>query len=255
MDVLVKESEAQIPEKPLLRYNQRENLQREVEEIADQVNPANPFKHRAGPDVTNAMSRMRGLKKQLEVYSPPSVDGRIKDKIAARAKQLQEEITQGMPTQEEMRKNPAGMVDRHMKWEKKNKKKILEWKNTQILLEPDSSDKDLANFERFRPEGQMDRFRGDAQINGHMSYGNIPEWVWERIFDKTPNSALEQVKKVEAEVKANEAKEDKRKQPRTEEQKQALRDRLALARAKKDAAKSGDPVSPQEGESVPFEGA
>ena len=43
--------------------------------------------------------------------------------------------------------------------------------------------------------------------------------------------------------------------PRTEEQKQALRDRLALARAKKDAAKSGDPVSPQEGESVPFEGA
>jgi hypothetical protein len=146
-----------------------------------------------------------------------------------------------------------------MKWERANKRRILEWKNIQILKEPDTAYKYLENFERLRPQGEMDRFRGDAQINGHMSYGNIPEWVWERIFEKVPNSALEQVKKVEAELKSEQVqpkvdKVDKRTLPRSEEQKRALVERLASARAaKKD--KAIDPVSPQEGESVPFEGA
>ena len=267
MDVLVKDNEVQVPEKPILRFHQREELQQEIQEIDDGLNPANPFKVRTTNDVAEASSRMRRLKKQLAEYSPPEVKGQTKDKLAQRAKDLEEKILAGMPTHEEMRKNPAGMVGRHMRWEKANKKKILEWKNIQQLLEPDSNDPDLSNFERLRPSGEVDRFRGDAQINGLMSFGNIPQELWQMAFgNKGPNSALEQVKKVEAEqVAAFEGVElaadgstqkiDKRKQPRTEEQKQALRDRLALARAKKDAAKSGDPVSPQEGESVPFEGA
>jgi hypothetical protein len=159
-----------------------------------------------------------------------------------------------MPTHEEMRKNPAGMVGKHMRWEKTHKKAILEWKNAQQMLEPDSNDPDLSNFERLRPSGEMDRFRGDAQINGLMSFGNIPQEFWDMVFKNKPNSALEQVKKVEAEqVIQTEEKIDKRKQPRTEEQKRALVERLASARAAKAQAK--DPVSPQEGESVPFEGA
>lgn len=258
MDILVKDNEVQVPEKPLLRYRQREEIKAEVDQIDEALNPNNPYSHlrKSSVDVAEAAARGRRLKKQLVDYSPPSsLPGAAKDKLYKQSKELEEKILQGMPSHEEMRKNPAGMVDRHMKWEAENKKNILKWKNLQILLEPDSSAKDLANFERLRPQGEMDRFRGDAQINGHMTYGNIPEWVWAEIFKNKPNSALEQVKKVEAEVAQPAAKVDKRTLPKTEEQKQALRDRLALARAKQSAAKSGDPVSPQEGESVPFEGA
>jgi hypothetical protein len=251
-NVVVKEDEVTIPKEPLLRYNQREELKAEVESLDLALHPMNPFRHKNSIDAQAASSRARILKKQLTENSPKELPGGAKDKIAKRCKEIEEKIVNGMPTQEEMRKNPAGMVDRWIKWEKAFKKEVLEWKNGQIMLEPDSSDKDLANFERLRPEGQMDRFRGDAQINGHMSYGNIPEWVWERIFQSTPNSALEQVKKVEAEIKETE-KIDKRTLPRTEEQKRILTERLASARA----AKGGmnDPVSPSEGESVPFEGA
>lgn len=259
MEVLVKDHEVKVPEKPILRYHQREELQQEIQDIDNALNPQNPFKMRTGTDVAEASSRMRRLKKQLVDYSPTEVDGRVKDKLAARAKAIEEEVLNGMPTQEEMRKNPAGMVGRHMRWEKKFKRKILEWKNIQQMLEPDSNDPDLSNFERLRPSGEMDRFRGDAQINGLMSYGNIPQEFWDLVFKGAkPNSALEQVKKVETEAQAQpdaSEKIDKRKLPRTEEQKQALRDRLALARAKKETAQPGDPVSPPEGESVPFEGA
>lgn len=251
MDVLVKDStDVQVPSKPLLRYHQREELKAEIEDLNASLHPDNPFKHRSGPDVAEARSRARRLQKQLQEYSPPELTGAAKDKLAKRSKELEDRILSGMPTHEEMRKNPAGMVGRHMRHSAGTKKDILEWKNIQIMLDPTSNDPDLSNFERLRSQGQMDQFRTDAQITGHMSYGSIPEWVWERIFDKTPNSALEQVKKVESEQKV-----DKRTLPRTEEQKRILAERLALARQTM-KAKDDEPVSPPiEGESVPFTGA
>lgn len=260
MDVLVKDSEIHVPEKPLLRYHQREELRAEIADIDSSLNPQNPFRHRNSIDSAEAASRARRLQKSLDTYSPPEkLDGRVKDKLAERAKKLEEQILPGMPTQEEMRKNPAGMVGRHMRWEKGNKKKILEWKNIQQMLEPDSNDPDLSNFERLRPSGELDVFRSNAQISGHMSYGNIPQFMWDQVFKGAqPNSALNQVKQhevVEQKVEpvVSTEKIDKRKLPKTEEQKRILAERLAAGRAKK-AAKA-DPVEPAEGESVPFEGA
>ena len=253
MEVLVKDNEVVIPKEPLLRHHQREEMKEEIAHIDNSLHPSNQFRIKNTSDSAAAASRGRGLKKQLDQYSPPSdLPGSVKDKIAKRAKQLEEKILVGMPTQEEMRKNPAGMVDRHIKWEKENKAHILEWKNAQILLQPDSSDQDLANFERLRPAGEMDQFRAGAQITGHMGYYNVPQELWDMVFKgKGPDSALAQVQRVEAEH--TEAKVDKRTLPRTEEQKRELVARLASARANQ--AKAKDPVSPQEGESVPFEGA
>jgi len=212
MDVIVKEpAEVKIPKNPLLRHHQREELQQEVSDIDNSLNPQNPFKMRGGADVADAHQRMRRLKKQLADYSPPEVSGAVKDKLMKRSKELEDTITAGMPTAEEMRKNPAGMVGRHMKWEAKNKKSIMEWKNIQQMLEPDSNDPDLSNFERLRPSGEMDRFRGDAQINGLMSYGNIPREQWDAVFKGAgPNSALEQVKKVGSEQPQQRAEEQTR---------------------------------------------
>lgn len=251
--VIVKGSEVSVPETPLLRYHQREDLKHEIDGINDSLNPHNKSSYLRydSQDAGDAVGRARRLQKQLDTYSPQETDGATRDKLAKRAAVLEEQISVGMPTAEEMRKNPAGMVGRHMRWEKANKKKILEWKNIQIALDPTSNDPDLANFERLRPSGELDRFRSNAQISGHMTYGNIPQTNWDRVFPIAPESPLVQAKKREA----SEVKVDKRKRQRTEEEKKALRAALATARARKAAKQSGEPLSPQEGESVPFEGA
>lgn len=247
MDVLVKENEVKVPEKPILRYHQREELKAEVEEIDNALSPENPFRHKSRTDVTEVFNRGKRLKKQLQDFSPPEVSGSVKDKLVKEARAIEERILPGMPTHEEMRKNPAGMVGRHMRWEKANKKAILRWKNLQQMIEPDSNDPDLSNFERLRPSGEMDMFRANAQINGYMSYGRVPQENWDQVFPSKPNSALEQVKKVEAERKGRQW---------TEEQKEAARERMAKARAAIGKPKENDsPSQVEEGESVKHEGA
>lgn len=149
-------------------------------------------------------TRIRNLKQQYEQQAPrPITDGATKDALAKEASSLLSDITSGMLSQEEMRKNPAGSVDKHLRWERANKSKIIRWKKIQCMLNADHStpgtwDRDAANLERFRPVGAMDRFRGDAQISGKMSYGAVPAEHWEAAFGSVnpPNSALEQAKRV-----------------------------------------------------------
>lgn len=191
--------EVVIPEKQLLRYHQREELKQELDTINEAINPSNPWKLQSQADITDVKSRYRRLTKQLNDQTPVELSGAQKDALRKELTALEEKILPGMPTKEEMRKNPAGMVGRHMRWEKANKKDILKWKNGMQMLEPDNSDPDVSNFERLRPEGAFDRLRTDAQIQGHMSYGHIPQENWDKAFEgKGPeNTALKQVKKVE----------------------------------------------------------
>lgn len=147
-------------------------------------------------------ARLNTLKKQFETQAPREVDGETKDALHAESKRLLDDILPGMLSQEEMRKNPAGSVDKHIRWERANKQKILRWKKIQLMLNADSSkphtwDRDAANLERYRPVGAQDRFRGDAQISGVMSYGNVDQARWEAAFgDKGPDSALKQAQRV-----------------------------------------------------------
>lgn len=149
-------------------------------------------------------TRIRTLKQQFEQQAPRQVvDGKVKDAMAKEAQGLLDQILPGMLSQEEMRKNPAGSVDKHLRWERANKPKIIRWKKLQCMLNADGSnagtwDRDAANLERFRPQGVQDRFRTDAQISGKMSYGSVPEEKWEGVFGTVnpPNSALEQAKRV-----------------------------------------------------------
>lgn len=75
--------------------------------------------------------------------------------MVKRSKELLDDILCGMCSQEEMRFNPntgglgVGAVGKHMKWERRNKQKILEWKNLQLRLHP--GEQDAANLERHRP--------------------------------------------------------------------------------------------------------
>lgn len=153
-------------------------------------------------------TRIRTLKQQFEQQAPREIsDGKVKDALAKEGETLLEQITTGMLSQEEMRKNPAGSVDKHLRWERANKAKILRWKKIQCMLNADGSnpgtwDRDAANLERHRPAGAQDRFRTDAQISGKMSYGRVPEENWSGVFGSVnpPNSALEQAKRVSQEA-------------------------------------------------------
>lgn len=153
-------------------------------------------------------SRIRTLEQQYEQQAPrPVSDGRVKDAMAKEAQSLLEQITPGMLSQEEMRKNPPGSVDKHLRWERANKSKIVRWKKLQCMLNADQSDagswdRDAANLERYRPQGAQDRFRADAQISGKMTYGGVPEEKWEGVFGSVnpPTSALAQAKRVAEET-------------------------------------------------------
>jgi hypothetical protein len=210
----------------LLKHHQIEELQAEKEGLQEAVSPSNPYKKNiAQPKLMH--SRLKQIETTLEKYAPEELPGHEKDVLAKRELELREKWTQGMPTEEEMRKNPAGMVDRHRKWEKVNKSAILEWKNVRRQLEAGSDDPDLSNIERYRPTGHMDRMRTDAQIPGMMTYHKIPEEVWDMAFEgkKPENTALAQVERVHEEKRGR--------REWTEEQKADARNRLAAARAKK----------------------
>jgi hypothetical protein len=191
--VIVPSNEVEVPKKQLMRMHQREDLRAEIDGMREMLPQL-----KSAQDRGSVAQRAKRLEASLQEQSPdPNLPGSAKDKLDKERKALEAEFTQGMLSQEEMRKNPAGSVGHHMKWEKANKKNILRWKNINLMLEPDSNDPDLANIERLRPVGASDRVRLDAQIPGKMSYLNIPQENWDEAFEgKGPqNTALQQAQR------------------------------------------------------------
>lgn len=187
----------------LLRYHQREQLQNDISQAESMLPSAKPT------EKGEILAGIKRNKKQLDIHSPSPLTAKEKDTLNALEKKLRTRITTNMPTQEVMRKNPAGAVDWHTKWEKSNKPLIRMWKNAVIQLNPDNSDRDLSNIERYRPSGVQDRFRSDAQIPGVISYGNVADENWP--LDPPQNTALAQAQKHydegEAETDVNKALE------------------------------------------------
>jgi hypothetical protein len=239
----------------LLRFHQREQLQGEIKQAESMLAQAKPDERGT---INASITR---TKRQLESQSPGALTGKEKDTLYALEKKLRTRITTNMPSEEVMRKNPAGAVDWHQKWEKINKPLIRMWKNATIQLNPDSQDRDLSNIERFRPSGQTDRMRTDAQIPGLMSYGNVPDENWP--FDPPQTTAAVQASKHYdeslAENDVNQALEDLDKVEDEEgvpgcsaEQRAILSERLAKGREVKrkkreeelqlQAALAGEPV-------------
>jgi hypothetical protein len=233
----------------LLRYSQRQQLKNEIAQAEQSLTQAK------AEDAGGIRSSRNKTQKQLDEGSPVALTGKEKDTLYALEKKLADRIKQNMPTEESMRKNSVGTVDHHIKWEKANKPLIRMWKNVRIQLNQDSDDRDLANVERLRPAGQMDRMRTDAQIPGKMTFTSVPEENWP--FEKPTNTALEQAKQrdyreqdAEAYVEAGIAELDEKELNEVEadlpsectpEQKVILVNRLAHARQvlkeKREAAK------------------
>lgn len=144
--------------KPLLRPDQVQSAKDEIASLEAKL--SNPLIE----DKAMVRRQLNNARRLTELQTPrPPQDSAEEGRMVARSRQLIGEILQGMPSQEEMRKAPPGAVDKHMRWEKANKPKILEWKNLQLRLKP--GERDAANLERHRPTGSTLNMDG-AQIQG-----------------------------------------------------------------------------------------
>ena|SRR3990167_9384271 len=123
------------------------------------------------------------LQRDLAENAPPKeITGEARDELVKHERELAEQIREGMLSVETMRRNPPGAVGEHIKWERKNKEKILAWKNIRRLNNPDDDDEDLANVEMLRPSvagsGMASTFMADAQIPGHFAQTSLAKENW-----------------------------------------------------------------------------
>ncbi|KPK68181.1 hypothetical protein AMJ82_08955 [candidate division TA06 bacterium SM23_40] len=129
-----------------LGYQQRQDLEGDKEYFENQLK--NPLVQ----DKPTVRRNLQRIERDLETQSPPILSGPDLDKVVTREKELREEIVPNMLSQEEMRKAPAGSIGREMAFQKKYKRKIIEWKNCRRTIYRESDDPDVANLECFRPE-------------------------------------------------------------------------------------------------------
>jgi hypothetical protein len=153
------------PTTPLMRPDQLQRAREEIKGLEDKLrNPLIQDKGQVQKQLVNA-------KRLTEMQTPrPPEDSAEEGRMVNRSNELLGKILEGMPSQEEMRKAPPGAVDKHLRWERKNKTSILEWKNLQLRLRPGEGE--AANLERHRPTTSslnMD----SAQIQGKQFY--MPE--------------------------------------------------------------------------------
>lgn len=155
--------------------------------------------------------RKRQIEKDLVMGTPPELTGATRDALAAREKTLEATIRAGMLTTEEMRRNPAGAVDRHRKWERLNKPAILEWKNIRRALNPDSDEKDLSNVEVLRPSmlsyglNATSTFMGNAQIPGKFAMTPLAKDNWP-LGEPKVDTPLKQAERNERKVSSQEVR-------------------------------------------------
>jgi hypothetical protein len=95
--------------------------------------------------------QLRRMQTQLETQAPKPYKAEEIDRAVRREAELRVGWQNGMLSQEEMRKSPAGAPDAHRNWEKRNKAKIFEWQNIMRRLHVGTDDTEVASIERFRP--------------------------------------------------------------------------------------------------------
>jgi len=165
--------------KNLLRPNQVKEAQGELASIKEMLN--------APPHIGNQISDRRGmgqrgkrLEKQLDEFSPRAYKSEEKDAAVARFNQLAQDLRVGMPSSEEMRRNPPGAVQKNLAWEKRNKENIKEYKHRGLRLlaggdEPNSTYGDaITNVELLRPlNNSEDLSMQGAQIPRGTDYHGL----------------------------------------------------------------------------------
>lgn len=133
-------------------------------------------------DVGAARQQLRGVTRKLDEKTPRALKGPALDDMVKLEASLREKITAGMPTQAEMRRNPAGAVTKHRQWEQRVKKDVWRWKDARLVLHASGAvdgglrdATEVANLERYRPAGGAGELNMDnAQIPGKVIFLPAP---------------------------------------------------------------------------------
>jgi len=130
--------------------NQVERMKEDYQGTVDKDGFA--VKPERDPELAQQIAYMENF---LALHAPKQFRAIEKDKLAARKKELETIITDNMPTRNEMWKVPgkdgyrADMaLDKHIKWEAKNRFAIQEWQDIARALEPENPN--AANIETIR---------------------------------------------------------------------------------------------------------
>jgi hypothetical protein len=164
---------------PYLKQSQIEEMSSEKDRLASTLR-APPHLRNAIQDASTMMATLKRIERSLERDTPREYTGSDLDAAVKREAELKAMWLEGMPTQEEMRRNPPGALDKHMQWEARHKQTIAEWKNIRRRLmasgavESSASDRSVANIELHRPKGGAGELAMDnAQIPRAVTYSGL----------------------------------------------------------------------------------
>ena len=132
-----------------LRFHQRKERQREIEDVERVLSDPLERKNLSNPGRLRQQNEER--KRAYHSQVPPKLTASQRDKIERLNREALASAKEGMLSAEELRHKPPGTPDRLRSYERAKKPHILIWKRSQILLHPDSEDRDLCNLEKFRP--------------------------------------------------------------------------------------------------------
>ena len=112
----------------MLRYNERQAREDALKEVGEHLAAPAWTASSMTPEGRRALAmRKRAITKDLEANSPrDDLSAETRDALYRRSQSLEASIVQGMPTREEMRRNPVGAVDKHRRWDRAHKAKVLE---------------------------------------------------------------------------------------------------------------------------------
>jgi len=127
---------------------------------------------------------IRRIDKMLE-QAPPDLTPEQRTKAARLIKKLEEEIKEGMLSAEEMRRNPPGAVAQNRAWEKRNKRRIQDLRNSLLALYkgiPSDEADHLCNLDRYRPATSQLNMDG-AQIPARRTF-SFPSQQYKSNYDE-----------------------------------------------------------------------
>ena len=190
-----------------LKAREIAEVKTELEGIDATLSPSNFARNSISQDgLKHLHDRRIFLQDKLEDHTAPELTPTLRDAFSKRLGELEAKIREGMPTHEDMRRNPAGAVDQHRRWERLNKANILERRNALIALNPGDDSKDLTNIDMIRPHSAAltqtgtSTFMADAQIPGIFAMTPLAKENWP-LGDPKIDTPLKQAMRAEQPVK------------------------------------------------------
>lgn len=123
-----------------------------------------PFKKLDAESSGNIRAAVKSVNERM-AQAPPELTAEQRTAVDREVKRLEAELQVGMLSAEEMRRCPPGAAEQNTAWERRNKPKVLKWKNLILALNRGASQVDLSyklNIARLRP--RMSRLNMEGAV-------------------------------------------------------------------------------------------